>query len=168
MKPARKFLFALFALATSVELLAAAGKGGPPPISPRFQQVRDRIDALFHNRNEPPPPPDARTNPFRAPGSGLPAPVISAEPGTVPDASATSTEPGSDLALLQQAVALLKVGGTINRGDVQQLSINSKPYKEGDVVQVQVQGQTVYLRVKQITRYGVTLTLNASEITLKH
>ncbi|MSU66364.1 MAG: hypothetical protein EXS38_09750 [Opitutus sp.] len=53
---------------SSAEPAAGAAKAPTsPPLSPRFKQVRDRIDALFQRRNDTPPPPDARMNPFRAP-----------------------------------------------------------------------------------------------------
>ena len=47
------------------------------------------------------------------------------------------------------------------------LVINAKPYKENDVIQSQVQGESVYLRIRQITRDSVTLLLNEAETTLK-
>jgi len=47
------------------------------------------------------------------------------------------------------------------------LMINGKPYKDNEVVQVQMQGEMVYLRLKQISRRGVTVVLNEAEMTLK-
>jgi hypothetical protein len=43
--------------------------GGAPPLSPRFQQVRNRIDALFQHRGEAPVAPDPRKSPFRPAGA---------------------------------------------------------------------------------------------------
>jgi hypothetical protein len=136
------------------------GKGPVvPPLTPRFLQIRDHIDALFHYRNEPPPPPDPRSNPFRAAGSTLP--VIGENGAPVPESVI------SDLTLLQQAVAPLKVSGTVEKDNQLQLVINARPYKKNDVVQSQVQGQTVYLRVRELTHHTVTLALNETELTLK-
>ena len=45
--------------------------------------------------------------------------------------------------------------------------INGKPYKDNEVVQAQVQGETIYLRLRQISRRGVTVVLNEAEMTLK-
>ena len=139
----------------------------PPPLSPRFKQVRERIGALYQNRSETPPPPDPRYNPFRPPGVAIQsAPVLpaSVEPALgepVPVASAT------DLARLQEAVATLKVSGTFEKDGRLYLVINAKPYKDNDVNQTQVQGEPVYMRVRQVSRRSVTVVLNEAEMTLK-
>lgn len=146
----------------------AAGKAGAPgakgaaPLNPRFKQVREEIDALFQHRNQPPAPPDPRVNPFRPAGA---APVA-ATPAAKP-AGATPAPLSSDVALLQQAVATLKVGGYIEIAGRAHLVINTKPYRVGEVVQTKVQGESVFLRVRKISRNNVTLGLNAAELTLK-
>ena len=48
------------------------------------------------------------------------------------------------------------------------LAINSQTYREGDLVPTQVAGETIYLRVKEIARRTVTLSLNDAEVTLKY
>ncbi len=147
------------------------GPMAPPPLSPRFLQVRARIDALFSTRNDPPPPPDARSNPFRPPGA-VAAPIATAD-GTV-----VSVPVNRDLTVLQQAVATLKVKATLerrepgSRSNPLRLVISSGPgkestYKEGDVISVNLGGDPAPLRVRQITRNSVTLTLNDAEMTLK-
>jgi hypothetical protein len=114
-----------------------------------------------------PPPPDPRYNPFRPPGVAIQsAPVLpaSVEPALgepVPVASAT------DLARLQGAVATLKVSGTFEKDGRLYLVINAKPYKDNDVIQTQVQGEPVYMRVRQVSRRSVTVVLNEAEMTLK-
>ena len=143
----------------------AKGPVAPPPLSPRFLQVRSRIEALFAARNDPPPPPDPRTNPFRPPGAVI-ASVVAADGIVVPVAV------NRDLTLLQQAVATLKVRGVVERANRLLLSINSGPgkegtYKEGDVINVALGTDSAPLRVRQITRNSVTLTLNDAEMTLK-
>jgi hypothetical protein len=142
-----------------------------PPLSPRFKQVRDKITTLFEHRNEPPTPPDPRTNPFRPPGAA----VVAAPPSTAPAASsdfplspaAEPEPPGSDFTRLQESVAALKFGGTLERGGHLYLMINGKPYKDNEVVQAQLQGETVYLRLRQISRTSVTVVLNDAELTKK-
>jgi len=141
--------------------------GTTPPLQPRFQQVRDKIDALFRNRSESLPDPDPKKNPFRPAGSGAVAKTPSrgsgvAEKAAPPPASAT------DLAILQQAAATLKVAGSITIGGVNHLSINQVPYKEGDVINVRLKGQVAFVRVKNISRYSYTLSLNGAELSVKY
>lgn len=139
-------------------------------LTTRFKQMHERVLALFQHRNEPPAPVEPRHNPFRAPGA---API--APPTTEGDAASrplsgsdySGLAPGSSLALLQQGAATMKVSGIFEIGGRAHLVINSRPYKEGDVVQTLVQGETVYLRVKEISKRSVTLSLNDAEMTLK-
>lgn len=180
--------------AKSLDAKAGPGAAGPkavviapPPLSPRFQQVRDRIAALLAHRSEAPPKFDPKKNPFRPAGAGpaatiaVPsAPVVSplsagasgssrpaAPPASTVDAP-SGTPPSGDLALLQQAIATLKVAGTVQIGVVAHLVINQVPYKEGDIIIVKVKGQPVYLRVKNISRYSYTLALNETELSVKY
>ncbi len=132
------------------------------PLAPRFKQVHERIDALFQHRNASPAPLDPKDNPFRLPGTRPSAPVV----------EATTAEPVvvaamDSLAQLQQAAATLKVSGVFEKGGRSHLVINARPYQEGDVVQTQVSGEKVYLRVREISKRSVTLVLNDAEMTLK-
>ena len=141
--------------------------GTTPALQPRFQQVRDKIDALLRNRSESLPELDPKKNPFRTAGSGAVAKTPSrgsgvAEKAGPPPASA------SDLAILQQAAATLKVAGSITIGGVNHLSINQVPYKEGDVINVRLKGQIAFVRVKNISRYSYTLSLNGAELSVKY
>ncbi len=138
----------------------------PPPLSPRFKQVRERIDALFLHRNEPPPPIDPRKNPFR-PAGATPVAVL---PGGGPTANLPPPPPppSADLDVLRLGAAALKVAGTVQINGRAHLIINQAPYKEGDVLNVRVKGQPVYLRVKNISRYSYTLSLNEAEISVKY
>ncbi len=160
-------------------LTAVKAKGPPPvsktppppvPLSPRFQQVREKMAALFEARNAPPVPPDPRSNPFRPPGA---APVAPVAPPPVPDgAPPAPIVVNNDLALLQQAVATLRVKGTVQLGKTIQLVITSAlgkegTYKEGDVINVNLTPDPVHLRVRVITRNSVTLTLGEAEMALK-
>ena len=140
----------------------AKGPAAPPPLSPRFKQVRDRIYVIFHNRNETPPPPDPKANPVRLPGAPEVA-VLKSGGGDGPPIEAAS----SDLARLQQGVATLKVSGTFEKDGKLYLVINGKPYKDNEIIQTQVQGEPVYLRVRQISRKGATVVLNDAEMAFK-
>lgn len=137
------------------------------PVPPRFLQVRSRIDALFDQRNNPPPKPEERNNPFRAPGSYVPP-----EPAASPEGVVIPVAGGHDLALLQQALATLRVGGTVQRGKVMLISITAGPnkagtFKVGDVIYVNLNSESVPLRIHEIARNGVTFRFNEAEITLK-
>lgn len=160
--------------APSTEKPAVAAKTAPAsPFAVRFKQVQDRITVLFAHRNETPPPPDPRHNPFRMPGSTQAAPL---RPGDGEagarltggaDNSDPSAGPGENLAVLQQAAATLKVTGVVEIAGTAHLVINGRPYKVGDVVKTQIRGETAYLRVKEIEKRSVTLSLDEAEMTLK-
>jgi hypothetical protein len=150
---------------------AAKSPVAAPPLSPRFQQVRDRIAELLQHRNATPTPPDPRYSVFRPAGPVTSAAI--APPGA--DSASAEVEtppPNNDLPVLQQAVALLKVRGTFQmKNGRYQLVINSGPnkegtYKDGDVINIILQGDSVHLRVRQITLHSVTFTLNDAELKL--
>ena len=143
--------------------MPTAKPGVALPQSPRFNQVRARIDALYQHRNEPPPPPNPRANPFRTPGAPLPA--VTTEPAK--GEPLPPPEPASDLAILEKGASTLKISGIFEIAGKSHLVINARPYKEGDAVPAQVNGETVYLRVRTIARRSVTLALNSAEMTLK-
>jgi hypothetical protein len=141
----------------------------PPTLSPRFQLIRSRIAELLQNRGATPASPDLRYNPFRPIGAGSPVPGRSSSAGSE---TASPGSPGSDLIVLQQAVATLKVRGVVEKDGRSLLTINAGPnkdgtYKEGDVLTVIVQNEPVHLRVRQITHYSVMFSLNDAEFTLK-
>jgi hypothetical protein len=147
---------------TTAPTAAAANAPKPPPLSPRFQQVRNRIEALFAHRLSAPTPLDPRHNPFRPAGAFV-GPVVAAGDGRT--AAATEPQP-ADLTVLQQAVATLKVGGRFVSAGREHRMVNARLYKEGDVIPTQLQGQPVYLRVKALNQKSLTLSLGDSELTL--
>ncbi len=163
--PAKAAPASLFHLPAPTATPTAAGT--PPPLSPRMQQVRARINALFAVRNDPPPPPDARLNPFR-PAGALPATPLPSKDGTVEPPPTVS----NNLALLQQAVAVLRVRGTLTLGKTLMVTINSGPgkeraYKEGDILAVNLSPDPVNLRVRVVTRNSITFSLAEAEMVLK-
>jgi hypothetical protein len=152
----------------------AAGKAPASPYLARFQQVDQKIASLFAHRNETPPPPNPRHNPFRTPGSAQAAPPRVGESGAngKPPAKVDASDAGAaatgSLDLLQQGAATLKISGaSFEIGGVSYLLINDKPYKAGDVVKTQVRGEAVLLRVKEFGKRSVTLALDEAEMTLK-
>jgi hypothetical protein len=161
-------LTSLVAPLSAAEEAEAAKIPSSVPLSPRFKQVRERIDALFEHRNQPPPPPEARLNPFRPPGV-----LTDAQSAAMPTDSPllittpVPNVPSSDLTRLQESVATLKVSGTFEKEGQVYLVINQKPYKDNEVIPTQVRGETIYLRIRQVSRRGVTVALNEAEMTLK-
>lgn len=145
----------------------------PPTYEARFKEVKERIAELYAYRNRVVPPLEPRHNPFRTPGSIVMAARTGTEgeggarvpAGTIP--APADTAPGTSLSLLQQGAATLRVSGIVEISGRAHLVINKRPYKEGDVVQTQVQGEAVYLRIKEIARRSVTLSLDDAEMTLK-
>lgn len=137
---------------------AGASSAATAGLTPRFKQIRERTAALYQHRNYPPPAPAPLDNPFRPAG-----PLAAAGPRGAHPAAASA----SDLATLQQAVAMLRVSGIVEKDGESYLIMNDKAYKIGSVVQVTVEGETIYLRVREIGRNSVTLALHETEITLK-
>lgn len=136
----------------------------------RFKEIEDRLAVLFRHRQG--KKPDLTRNPFQAPTAPVVAvaapPPVPGEPGTKPaDTGEAASAAGASLALLQQAAATLKVTGNLESGGQFRVMINSRPYQEGDLVPTLVAGETVYVRVKEISGRSVTLALNDAEMTLK-
>lgn len=154
---------------------AAAKAPSPVPLSPRFQQVRDRIKVLYGNRDNPPPPIDGRHNPFRSqPIAVTPPPTAPGEkppPANTTAPGATPAEPApppvsSNVALVKQAAALLKVTGFVERDGRTLLNINQALYREGETIKVAVKGQSVLLRIKKLSRTSLTVVLGEAEHTI--
>jgi hypothetical protein len=178
MKAHRHFLWLAAMVVTAIAGAAAAPapKGPtPPPLSPRFLQVRERIDALLLKRSTPPEAPDPINNPFRV-GSALPvAPIVRgvSDGGGVPSVRSSEAR-GQALAILDQLIPTLKIGGKMGMGtkasvggQVKLVSINGRLYKKGDVIPAQWQNQPVYLRVREVTDDSVTLALDEATRTVK-
>ncbi len=165
--------FALAGVLAAAEPDPKAAKAAPAApaaantMDARFRQVRNKINDLYQHRNEAPPPPEPRASPFRPAGQPVAAPAE-----TKTDKPETPAEPANgesrNLALLQQGAATLRVSGTLEIGGRSHLVINKRPYKQGDVVPAVVEGETIYLRVREIGRRTVTLVLNDAEMTLKY
>ena len=155
---------------TNTPTLTAKTPATPTPtLTPRFQQVRDRVTALLGHRNDAPPVADPRKNPFR-PAGAAPAEPAKGRPAGAPvvNAPAKPVTSGTDYQMLQAAATTLKVAGTIQINGVSHLIINQVPYKEGDVLKARVNGNPVFVRVKHISRYSYTLALNNAELSVKY
>ncbi len=163
--------FALAGVLVAAEPDPKAAKAPAAPVASntmdaRFRQVRNKINDLYQHRNEAPPPTDPRASPFRPAGQPV---VVPAPAENKPEAPAEPANGESrSLALLQQGAATLRVSGTLEIGGRSHLVINKRPYKQGDVVPAVVEGETIYLRVREIGRHTVTLVLNDAEMTLKY
>lgn len=150
------------AVAAAADKPAPSKPGAPSLPAARFKQVRERADALFAVRNQSPAAPVPAENPLRTASDATVRPR-GAETSVTPVESSPT-----ELVLLQQAVATLRVSGTFEKDGESYFVINSKPYRVGDVVQTVVEGEAAYLRVREISRNGVTLAMGESEVTLKY
>src|SRR5882724_3252187 len=162
MRPHRFIFILLLLLATAGLRVAAEPAQLDPSSNPRFIQSRTRIDALFHFRNAPLPPPDLRQNPFRISGDT----GVSAGPGGPAAPAGQPAAPDSDDGMLALGAGTLKIGGQIVRDGSAQIGINGGLYKEGDVIPARVHGALVYFRIRHITPDSVTISLNEAELTL--
>ena len=138
----------------------------PPPISPRFLQVREHMADLFQGRTDTPPVVDPAKNPFR-PAGAAPAPVAavtSSDGVTMVQAQAPTA---SDVELLKQVAAIVKVSGWAERDGRTLLTINNTLYRDGDVMKLNIKGQTLYLRLSKFSRSSLTLTLNEAETIVR-
>lgn len=141
----------------AAELMPAAG------FTARAKQTRERIDTLFRHRNDAPAPTGPDQNPFRT-ATDIPVAATTSSSAGQPADSAQPSFPTSDDVLLKQAVATLKISGTVVIGGQINVSINQETYKEGGSIIARVQGTSVYLHVRRITSNSVTFALNDSEV----
>jgi hypothetical protein len=146
---------------------ASAADGVPPAaIIARAKQTKARIDVLFRHRNEAPAPVGPNQNPFRT-SSDVPVPTADTSPAGQAAEVVEPPAPTSDDNLLKQAVATLKIGGTvILAGGQIHVSINQETYKEGGSIITRIQGTVVILNIRRITASSVTFALNDSVLTL--
>jgi hypothetical protein len=154
-----KFLsisFCFLLAAADLSSAPAENSVSPPAPNTRFALTRSHIDSLFRYRNKALPPPDA--NPFR---------LIVETPGVPTNSTAAAVMPDSDAVILRENVATLKIGGYFVLDGKAVLTINRRPYREGDTVIAGTAGKRVYLRIRQITSNSMTVSLNQAETTVK-
>jgi hypothetical protein len=155
------------ALALLVTVVPVAHPTTPVIGAQLFQDTNTRIEDLFGHRNNPPPPPGARDNPFLpveeevAPGTKNPNNKNEEAPLVV-NANETPDE-----AKLRQAYSRLSFGGLIQVGERPMVVINKATYKEGGLLTVRIQGEDVYLRIISLTKDNITLGLNEARLTLR-
>jgi hypothetical protein len=158
----------LFCLA-AVPLLGAIAVSAAPVSPEKLAQTRARLDALYRYRLQPPPLPDARSNPFRIGDAAAVSASADPRSGAVaaPVAGAEPASTDGDAVLLKRAAETLRINGLVETGGRMIVVLNDANYKEGDVLTVRLQGSPVVLRIRQITPTQITLGLNDAETTLR-
>ena len=172
--------FAAFGLAGAQ---AAARPAARPPARPsakpadRYLRTKERIDALLKSRLNPDPLPATLANPFQLPAGMAvvdprtgPSPDLPAGHKGDPVATTKPVEPAiptNDTEALALYAADLKITGTVKLNGQAHLIINQSPYKEGDLLLLNRQNDTVYLQIVRITQTELTLGLNQAVLTLK-
>jgi hypothetical protein len=160
--PRHLFLLLLAAILSGATTLHAANVSAQ-----KLEQTRTRIEALYRHRLQPPPAPDAKSNPFRV-GEAAPTPTSVARPATGDAPAAEPVPAEGDAALLKRAAETLIVGGRAEIAGRVIAVINKANYQEGDSLTVRLPGVApVVLRVRRITTTQVTLALNEAETSLR-
>jgi hypothetical protein len=154
-KPVAIILFAL----VLTGLLPAQGPGD------RFGGLKAKIEALLTPRLKPEPLPDKPANPFQFTLPGIPTVTLnSSEPKPAQPVPSILSD---DDQILAYGVARLRITGTVLRGGVSHLLINSTTYKESDLIPVRATGDTVYyIRVVKIAENEVTFGYNAATLAI--
>jgi len=142
----------------------------------RFERTKARIDALLNQRLKPDALPAKPANPFLFTGAGalfavtssgpaVPAgpakPTVSTTPDTVPNAVMTDEQ------ILAFCVTRIRIGGQVLRGERTHLLINSATYKDGDLIPVRANAETVYyVKIVRIAPGEVVFGYNEVFVTL--
>jgi hypothetical protein len=127
-----------------------------------INRTQDRIAALYQHQDQRAAPPEARSNPFRIGGDAA-TPMLPAGPG-----ESAPVDPASrDALLLRQAAATIKVTGVFNIAGRMHIAVNQSTYREGALIPVPLPGETVFVRVVEITMRSATLRLEDAELTIK-
>jgi hypothetical protein len=165
-----RFLLLLWPLVSVLGLQGAAAD--------RFDRTKARLDALLNHRLKPDALPAKPANPFVFSGpnalftvAGVP-PGTPGGPGPVGPAVPVVPEPAvnavlDDDQILAFCISRLRISGQVQRGDRAHLLINSATYKEGDLIPVRANAETVYyVKVVRIAPGEVIFGYNAVFVTL--
>lgn len=145
----------LLLLTATLGLAAPAAE--PPAVA--AERLQERITRLLGPRRQPAPLPADLPNPFAT--ARQEALAALAEPTATPATSA-STEPSR----LERLARSLRLGGTVQRDGQPHLIINGNIYAAGGLLTLKEDDATHLVRVKEITRNAVTLTLENEEFSL--
>ena len=138
--------------------LGFAAPAAEPPAS-AAERLQERITRLLGPRRQPAPLPADLPNPFAT--ARQEALSALAEPTTTP-ATPVSTEPSR----LERLARTLRLGGTVQRDGQPHLIINGNVYAAGSLLTLKENDATHLIRVKEITRTAVTLSLDHEEFSL--
>jgi len=135
----------------SVIKTKAAKSAGDTVLMARFHRIRSKMDALYHYR----------LKPVAFDPSGDPFRILRAKSDT--SAKSSGPAPGSAEAILRQALANVRIGGVMTRNGIIQLTVDGQLHKQGDVFASKVLTRLVLIKVKSLSDYAATLSLEGSE-----
>jgi len=153
-----------------------AGRNPAPKAADRFVRTKERIDNLLKSRLNPDPLPASLPNPFQLPagmtlteqrdGNPTDQPGGDSANPTIP-ATTGPVIPTNDTEALALYITGLKISGAVKLNGQLHLIINQSPYKEGDLILLNLPSTTVYLQVIRITTNELTLGFNQAVQTIK-
>ena len=139
----------------------------------RFDRTKTRIDVLLNHRLKPDALPAKPANPFLFSGTGALVAVASGGPtGPAKPPAATTQDPApnvtmDDAQILAFCVSRIRIGGQVLRGERTHLLINSATYKDGDLIPVRANAETVYyIKIVRISPGEVVFGYNEVFVTL--
>lgn len=146
-------------LAICVGVTSSLGRGASPD---RFDRTKVQIDALLSSRLKPEPLPNQPANPFYFTGGAQ-----STLPASPTDPVPTDSTVLNDDQILAFSISRIRIGGQVQRGGRAHLLINSNTYKEGDLIPVRANADTVYyIKVVHIALSEVVFGYNDVIVTL--
>ncbi len=155
-----------FLLCLPAALCAATSPPVKTSAPDRYAILRQRIDALFKIRTDPPPFPVDSPNPFHL--STDVAPGTADTPKPLAHARVDLGRPLTDAELLPRLAAGLRLGGVIELGDTKpRVLINQRTYREGDIISIVYDKQSLKLLVKALDTERLTLALNDAELAIR-
>jgi len=142
----------------------------------RFERTKARIDALLSQRLKPEALPAKPANPFLFTGAGAlfavasTGPASPAGPAKPPVTAVPDTAPNTvmtDEQILDFCLKRIRIGGQVLRGERTHLLINSATYKDGDLIPVRANAETVYyVKIVRIAPTEVVFGYNEVFVTL--
>jgi len=136
----------------------------------RFERTKARIDNLINHRLKPDALPAKPANPFLFTGTGALFAVAGSGPANPPPVATpepTAATSMDDAQILAFCVSKIRIGGQVMRGERAHLLINSATYKEGDLIPVRANSETVYyVKIVRIAPGEVVFGYNDVFVTL--
>ena len=140
----------------------------------RFERTKARIESLLSQRLKPDALPANPANPFLFTGTsalfavttGGPAGPATPAANPLPESAVNTVM--NDEQILAFCISRIRIGGQVMRGGRAHLLINSATYKEGDLIPVRANAETVYyVKVVSIVPGEVVFGYNDVFVTVQ-